>query len=296
MNLLLLKRRKSMFLQQIIQGLAIGSIYGLVALGYVLIWNTWGVLNFSQGDTAMIGAFFILIFYVWLKIPFALAFVLSIAASMAVAYIIERTAFRPLLKADDISKLIATIGIGIFLENLYRVIFGADPIPFPSVFGANSMKLGSVLLVPQNLWILIIGFTLVIILRLFLTKTYMGKSMRATAQDKEAALLMGVSVKSTMSFTFAMACGIGAVAGILVAPIFFITSDMGVMIGLKGFAAAVFGGIESMTGAMFGGIVLGIAENLGAAYISSKYQSAIAFLLMIIILIFKPSGIMGKKS
>lgn len=285
-----------MFLQQIIQGLAIGSIYGLVALGYVLIWNTWGVLNFAQGETAMVGAFFILIFYVWLKIPFIIAFILTIICSMLVAYVIERMAFRPLLKSDDISKLIATIGIGIFLRNLYRVIFGADPFSIPSVFGSKSLNLGKVILVPQNLWIMAIGIVLVFLLRLFLTKTYLGKSMRATAQDKEASLLMGVNVKSTMSFTFAMACGIGAVAGILIGPIFFVTSDMGVMVGLKGFAAAVFGGIESMSGAMIGGLVLGIMENLGAAYISSQYQSSIGFLLMIVVLIFKPAGIMGKKS
>jgi len=284
-----------MFVQQIIQGLAIGSVYGLVALGYVLIWNAWGVLNFAQGETATIGAFFVLIFYVWLKIPFILASILGILASMVVAYIIERLAYRPLIKADDTIKIIATIGVGIFLRNLYRVIFGADPFPFPTVFGDTPFQIGKLIIVPQNLWIMGIGFTLVLLLNLFLNRTYMGKSMRATAQDKEAARLMGINVKSTMSLTFALACGMGGIAGILIAPLFFVMADMGVMVGLKGFAVAVFGGIESMSGAMVGGLILGISENLGAAYISSGYQSAIAFILMIVVLIVKPSGIMGKR-
>lgn len=284
-----------MFLQQIIQGLAIGSIYGLVALGYVLIWNAWGILNFAQGETAMIGAFFVLMFYAWLKIPFVLAFILAILASMVVAYLIERAAYRPLIKADDTRRLIATIGIGIFLRNIYRVIFGADPFPFPTVFGDKPFEVGKLLIVPQNLWVTGIGIVLVFLLRLFLTRTYIGKSMRATAQDKETARLMGIKVKSTMSLTFALACGMGAIAGILIAPIYFVMADMGVMIGQKGFAVAILGGIESMSGAMVGGILLGIIENLGAAYISSGYQSAIAFLLLIIVLIFKPSGIMGRR-
>lgn len=284
-----------MFLQQIIQGLAIGSVYGLIALGYVLIWNTWGVLNFAQGETVTIGAFFILIFYMWLDLPFIVAFILSILASMILAYIIERLSYRPLINKQSTIRVIATIGVGIFIRNLYRVIFGADPFPFPTIFGDEPFLVGKVLIVPQNLWIMGIGFGLVILLNFFLTRTYIGKAMRATSQDKEAAALMGINVKQTMSLTFAFACGIGGVAGVLIAPLYFVMADMGLTMGPKGFSAALLGGIDSMSGAMVGGIILGVIENLAAGYISSGYQSAIAFIILIIVLIFKPTGIMGRK-
>jgi branched-chain amino acid transport system permease protein len=284
-----------MFQQQLIQGLAIGSVYGLIGIGYVLIWNAWGVLNFAQGEIAMIGAFSVLMIHVWLGIPILLAFPLAILLSMAIGYFIEITSFRPLVKADNTRKLIATIGIGIFLRNLYRVIFGADPYPFPTIFGDTPFQVGKLLIIPQNIWSLAIGFGLVVLLGLFLKGTTMGKSMRATAQDREAALLMGINVKGSLSMTFILASGLGAIAGMLMAPMYFVMADMGVMMGPKGFAVAVLGGLESMTGAMIGGIVLGILESLGAAYISSAYQSAIAFFVLFIVLVFKPSGIMGSK-
>ena len=284
-----------MLIQQIIQGLAIGSVYGLIALGYVLIWNTWGVLNFAQGETVTIGAFFILIFYVWLDLPFIVAFILAVVSCMVAAYIIERLSYRPIINKQSTIRVIATIGVGIFVRNLYRFIFGADPFPFPTIFGDEPFLLGGVMIVPQNLWIMGIGFGLVLLLNFFLTRTYIGKAMRATSQDREAAALMGINVKQTMSLTFAFACGIGGIAGVLIAPLYFVMADMGVTMGPKGFSAALLGGIESMSGAMVGGLILGVIEALAAGYISSAYQSAIAFVILIIVLIFKPTGIMGKK-
>ncbi len=284
-----------MFFQQIIQGLAIGSVYGLIALGYVLIWNTWGILNFAQGETVTIGAFFILIFYIWLDLPFIVAFILSVLACMLVAYIIERLAYRPIIHKQSVIRVIATIGVGIFIRNLYRFIFGADPYPFPTIFGDQPFEFAGVTIVPQNIWIMCIGFALVILLNLFLTRTYIGKAMRATSQDREAAALMGINVKQTMSLTFAFACGIGGIAGILIAPLYFVMADMGVPMGPKGFSAALLGGIDHMGGAMVGGIILGIIEALTAGYLSSQYQSAISFIVLILVLVFKPSGIMGKK-
>ncbi len=283
-----------MLIQQLIQGLAIGSVYGLIAIGYVLIWNARGVLNLAQGDIAMVGAFMILIFRQWMGLPYILAFPLAILASMLVGYLIDLTAFRPLSNASDTSKLIVTIGVAIFLRNLFRYIFGSDPYLFPSIFGEDPVYIGNFIVIPQNIWTTVIGFALVVLLSLFLSKTTMGKSMRATAQDKEAAALMGINVNHTLTLTFLIASALGAIAGMLLAPMYFVKSELGATYGTKGYAAAVLGGLTSMPGGMVGGIVLGILECLAGAYISSAWQSAIAFLVLFCTLIIKPSGLFGK--
>ena len=282
-------------LQQLIQGLSLGSIYGLVALGYVLIYQAWGVLNFAQGEVCAIGAFSLLVLHVELGMPVILAMPLAIIVSMIVGYIIEFLSFRPLENAKDMSKLIATIGVSICVRNLLRVIFGADAFAFPSIFGDKPFHVGGLILVPQNLWNTVFGFGLVILLNLFLKKTRVGKSMRATAQDKEAARLMGVNVRASLTGTFVIASAIGAIAGMLLAPVYLFNANIGATIGTKGYAAAVLGGLDFASGAMVGGIILGIAECLAVAFGSSAYQSAIAYIVLFLVLILKPSGIMSKK-
>lgn len=282
-------------LQQLIQGLSLGSIYGLVALGYVLIYQAWGVLNFAQGEVCAIGAFSLLVLHVELGMPIILAMPLAIVVSMIVGYIIEFLSFRPLENAKDMSKLIATIGVSICVRNLLRVIFGADAFAFPSIFGDKPFHVGGLILVPQNLWNTVFGFGLVILLNLFLKKTRVGKSMRATAQDKEAARLMGINVRASLTGTFVIASAIGAVAGMLLAPVYLFNANIGATIGTKGYAAAVLGGLDFASGAMVGGIILGIAECLAVAFGSSAYQSAIAYIVLFLVLILKPSGIMSKK-
>ena len=282
-------------LQQLIQGLSLGSIYGLVALGYVLIYQAWGVLNFAQGEVCAIGAFSLLVLHVELGMPIILAMPLAIVVSMIVGYIIEFLSFRPLENAKDMSKLIATIGVSICVRNLLRVIFGADAFACPSKFGDKPIQVGGLILVPQNLWNTVFGFGLVILLNLFLKKTRVGKSMRATAQDKEAARLMGINVRASLTGTFVIASAIGAVAGMLLAPVYLFNASIGATIGTKGYAAAVLGGLDFASGAMVGGIILGIAECLAVAFGSSAYQSAIAYIVLFLVLILKPSGIMSKK-
>lgn len=283
------------FLQQLIQGMAIGSMYGLIAIGYVLIYNAWGVLNFAQGDMVMVGAFSLLVTYVFWGLPFIFAFPLAILFCIIIGYFIEFTAFRPLIDASNERRLIATIGIGIFLRNLVRVIFGADAYAFPSFLGGKPVKLGELTIVPQNIWNIVIGFALVIMLTLFLKKTRMGKAMRATAQDRDAARLMGINVKRSMSSTFILASVLGGFAGMLMAPVYYVIASLGTAMGTKGFAAALLGGVTSNSGSMIGGIILGILESLGAGFLSSEWQSAIAFLVLFLVIIFKPSGILGKK-
>jgi len=283
------------FLQQLIQGLALGTVYGLIAIGYVLIYNTWGVLNFAQGDMVMVGAFAILVTNQMLGIPLYLALPLAILLCMVIGYFIELVAFRPLIDASNQRRLIATIGIGIFLRNTVQQFFGADAYHFPTIFGDKPFTIGGLILVPQNLWNMAIGIILVVGLMFFLKKTKLGKAMRATAQDREAARLMGINVKRCMSTTFIMASVLGGIAGILLSPVYDVIATMGETYGNKGFSAALLGSITSNAGSMIGGVTLGVLEGMAAAYGNASWQSAIAFLILFLVLIIKPTGILGKK-
>ncbi len=282
------------FIQQIIQGIAMGSLYGLIAIGYVLIYNAWGVLNFAQGDMVMIGAFAILVTHIFWGLPIIPAFVVAIVICAIVGYFVELTAFRPLINSSNTRRLIATIGVGIFLRNLVRVIFGADPYPFPSIFGNTPVKIGTLTIIPQNIWNTVIGFLLVILLSVFLKNTRLGKSMRATAQDREAARLMGINVKRSMSLTFIISSVLGGFAGMLISPVYFVIPTLGTSLGNKGFSSALLGGITSNPGSMIGGITLGILEST-SANLSSSIQASIAYIVLFIVLIFLPNGLLGKK-
>lgn len=282
------------FIQQIIQGIAMGSLYGLIAIGYVLIYNAWGVLNFAQGDMVMIGAFAILVTHIFWGLPIIPAFVVAIVICAIVGYFVELTAFRPLINSSNTRRLIATIGVGIFLRNLVRVIFGADPYPFPSIFGNTPVKIGTLTIIPQNIWNTVIGFMLVILLSVFLKNTRLGKSMRATAQDREAARLMGINVKRSMSLTFIISSVLGGFAGMLISPVYFVIPTLGTSLGNKGFSSALLGGITSNPGSMIGGITLGILEST-SANLSGSIQASIAYIVLFIVLIFLPNGLLGKK-
>ena len=282
-------------LQQLIQGLSLGSIYGLVALGYVLIYQAWGVMNFAQGEVCAIGAFSLLVLHAELGMPVYAAMPVAVLVSMLVGYVIEFLSFRPLENANGTTRLIATIGVSICVRNILRMIFGADYFSFPTIFGDTPFQVGELILVPQNLWNTAIGFALVALLNLFLKKTRIGKSMRATAQDKEAARLMGINVRASLTGTFVIASALGAIAGMLIAPVYLFNFNIGATIGTKGYAAAVLGGLDFASGAMTGGIILGIAECLAVVFGSSEYQSAIAYIVLFLVLILKPSEIMSKK-
>lgn len=283
-----------LFLQQIIQGIAMGSLYGLIAIGYVLIYNAWGVLNFAQGDMVMIGAFAILVTHIFWGLPILLALLVAIVICAVVGFFVEVTAFRPLINSSNTRRLIATIGVGIFLRNLVRVIFGADPYPFPSIFGNTPMKIGTLTIIPQNIWNTVIGFLLVILLSVFLKNTRLGKSMRATAQDREAARLMGINVKRSMSLTFIISSVLGGFAGMLISPVYFVIPTLGTSLGNKGFSSALLGGITSNPGSMIGGITLGVLEST-SANLSGSIQASIAYIVLFIVLIFLPNGLLGKK-
>ena len=283
------------FIQQLIMGTALGSIYGILAIGFVLIYNTWGVLNFAQGDMVMVGGFTVLIAHIMWGLPMIIAIPVALIMCAIIGFIIEVCAFRPLINAENQRRLIATIGVGIALRNLAQQLFGGDAYTFPSIFGNYLIRIGNIVIVQHDIWNTVVGFLLVIGLMLFLKATTIGKAMRATAQDREAARLMGINVKKCMSLTFILASVLGGFAGILLAPKYYVLASLGLTFGNRGFASAMLGGISSNAGSMIGGIALGIMENLAATYGSSSWQMAIAFIVLFAVLVIKPTGIMGKK-
>jgi branched-chain amino acid transport system permease protein len=281
--------------QTLISGLANGAIYGLVALGFVLLVNAVNILNFAQGEFVMLGAFLVYTFGVVLHLPFAAAFILVVGAAALIGIVFERIAYRPIRQGDNATFLVATIAASVLIRNVAQNIWGTVPFAYNEPFGRSVLKFGDLQVLPQHLFIF--GFTLLLVglLWFFFFKTRLGKLMRATAQDRQTARLLGIRVARIGTITFMMAAAIGALAGVLVAPIYFVNLDMGFSIGLKAFVASIIGGWGSVPGAIVGGVLLGLVEQLATAYISSAYKDAFAFLVLIFFLIFLPRGVFGEK-
>ena len=285
-----------MFIQQLVNGIVLGSTYALIALGYTMVYGIIELINFAHGEIYMFGAFAGMILVTIYQVPFPLAFFLAMALASLLGITVEFFAYRPLRRSSRLAALISAIGASIFLQNLALLIMGARPYSFPSPFAAKVYKTSFFTISRVELIILIISFFLMLALTFLIQKTKVGIAMRATAQDKDTASLMGININKVISITFAVGSALGAAAGVMVG-IYFrtVTPTMGLMPGLKGFVAAVLGGIGSIPGAMLGGLLLGIAEVMGAAYISSQYRDAVAFTILIIVLLFKPSGLIGKS-
>ena len=291
-----MKINASDILQVIAGGLAVGSVYALVALGFTIISNALHLINFAQGDMYMLGAVFGFTFFVGLHMPY---FIALIAAALVVALVgvcIERTIFRPLRNSPQLNMVIATVGISITIRAVAQNIWGSQAMAFPEVFGSTPVKIGPIAIMPDYFWILGIALAAIVLLQLFFKKTLTGRAMQATAQNRNAASMMGINVFKSDSLAAAISAGLGAIGGVLVGPIFFVETTMGAMAALKGFAAAVLGGFGSVPGAIVGGVVLGLAENLSATFISSTYRDAVAFVILVVVLIFRPNGILGKKA
>lgn len=287
-----------LFIQQLINGLNTGSIYALVAIGYTMVYGIIRLINFAHGEVMMFGAYFAFIFAYMM--PFDLPFIMIIVISMIFAalmgMLIERIAYKKLRTAPRISALITAIGMSLFLQNLAQLIFGATPkVMHPLVSTEPIVLFGFDI---SLLTIITIGLSIffMVVLTLFVHKTKPGKAMRAVSQDKEAAILMGININRIISLTFALGSALGALGGVFYAMQYSnIGPTLGVMPGLKAFIAAVFGGIGNIGGAMLGGYLIGIIETMVKAYISSKWVDAIVFGLLIVILLFKPSGLLGKN-
>lgn len=285
----------SQFIMQIINGLNAGSIYALIALGYSMVYGIAKLINFAHGDIIMVGAYVCYFSLVTFNLPLPLALVLSIVISIVLGVIIERVAYRPLRKASKISLLITAIGTSYLLQSLAQLFFTANPRPFPQIITLPALELGGVSISANYYVTFIISVILMVVLNIFVKKTKTGKAMRAVSEDQGAAVLMGINIDSTIAITFAIGSGLAAVAGILYCASYPVVSPyIGSLPGIKAFIAAVLGGIGSIPGAVLGGFILGIIEALTKAYISSQISDAIVFTFLIVMLVFKPSGILGK--
>lgn len=284
------------FMQQLINGLSLGSIYALIALGYTMVYGIIRLINFAHGDIYMVGAYVAFFATTIWKLSFLPALLLAMVMAGIFGILIERLAYRPLRNAPRIAALITAIGVSLLLENGGILILSPQPRTFPKVFPEQIYNYGGIIINSQQIVILAVAVFLMIILTYIVQKTMVGKAMRAASFDLDAARLMGINVDGVISVTFAIGSGLAAAAGVLVG-IYYNSIDplMGVMPGLKAFVAAVLGGIGIIPGAMLGGIILGVTEALVSGFFSSTYRDAVAFAILIIILLVKPAGILGKN-
>jgi len=279
-----------------LSGLTTGSTYALVAIGFSLIHNATGIVNFAQGEFVMLGGMFMITFYSLLRLPMALAFVLTIICVAAIGFLLERGPINRARSKEILILVMVTVGASISIKGLSMMIWGKNPMTLPPFSGENPLIFLGAAIMPQSIWIFGITLLVVIALSYFFRGTMTGKAMRAVAASRKTALLSGISVDRMILLSFTLSGALGAAAGIILTPITTTSYDMGVMMGLKGFSAAILGGYGSMPGAVIGGLLLGVLESLGAGLISSEYKDALAFLILLIVLFFKPTGILGKGS
>jgi branched-chain amino acid transport system permease protein len=282
-------------MQVLFSGLALGSIYALVALGFVLIIRATNVVNFAQGDFAMLGAYAMVTFFTILHLPYWLALILAIIAMGVIGMIFNYGVYYPLRNRSFLPVLISTLGASIFLQNTVLAVYGPQPMPLDKVINVQGYQVGGVFLDSQYLVIVFVTIVAVAFQYFFFEHTMLGKKLQATSQDKEMARLLGIPVAWMIAITFIYSATLGGLAGILVGPVLFVSIGMGSTIALKAFAATIIGGFGDVKGAIVGGILLGIAESFAAAYISVPYKDAFAFLLLFIFLLFRPQGIFGEK-
>ena len=285
------------FLQQIVNGVSLGSIYALIALGYTMVYGIIKLINFAHGEVYMIGAF------VGYAIPrltglgFFPALIISMAACALLGFTIEKIAYKPLRHSSRITVLITAIGVSLFLQYTMMFFVGAESRAYPNILDKVFFNLKGVIINSQQIYIVLTTVVLMLLLQFIIKNTKQGKAMRAVSADRDAAQLMGIDVNNTISFTFLLGSALAGAAGVLVG-IYYNSIDplMGIMPGLKAFVAAVFGGIGNIPGAMIGGLAIGIIETMVAGYVNSMYRDAAVFALLILVLIIKPSGLLGRPS
>lgn len=286
------------FLDYLINGISLGSIYAVIALGYTLVYGIAKMLNFAHGDVIMVGGYAVFTAMVTWGWSSWLAMLFAIVVCTVLGITIEKVAYKPLRKANSLSVLITAIGVSYFLQNMALLIFEEKPKVFTSVVNIPKISLfdGKIVIKGETTAAILVSIVIVVGLSLFINHTQKGRAMLAVSEDKDAAQLMGINVNSTISLTFAIGSGLAAVAGMLLCSSYpTLTNTTGAMPGIKAFVAAVFGGIGSIPGAMIGGILIGVIEILGRAYISPQLADAMVFAVLILVLMIKPTGILGKK-
>jgi branched-chain amino acid transport system permease protein len=291
----------STFLQQLVNGLSLGSIYALIALGYTMVYGVLRLINFAHGDVYMLGAYAGYFLSRKLRgeepslVSAILVMVGAMAACAVVGIVIERFAYRPVRRASRLTLLITAIGVSLFIENGAQLVFGPDPKFFPSVAPRSDFRLGNVRITSEQLTVIVVSFLLMLALRFFILKTRTGKAMRAVSFSLDAAKLMGISTDAIIAATFALGSALAAAAGVLIGmQIPKIDPLMGILYGLKAFIAAVLGGIGNIPGAVLGGLLIGTSEVMVVGYLSSTYRDAIAFGILILVLLLRPQGILGR--
>ena len=284
------------FLDNLINGLSLGSIYAIIALGYTMVYGIAKMLNFAHGDVIMIGAYIAFCGLQYWGMPPVVSILVSMAVCTVLGITIEGLAYRPLRQAASLAVLITAIGMSYLLQNLALMIWGANPKAFPTTFINNStLWIGKLRIASATVYTIAANIIIMVSLTLFTAKTKMGKAMRCVSEDRGAAELMGINVNRTISVTFAIGSALAAIAGVLLCSSYpILQPTTGSMPGIKAFTAAVFGGIGSIPGAMLGGILLGVIEIFGKAYISTELGDAIVFGVLIIVLLVKPTGLLGK--
>ncbi len=286
------------FISYLLSGISLGSIYAIIALGYTMVYGIAKMLNFAHGDVIMVGGYVSFMAMSSAGLPALPAILLSVLVCTALGVVIERIAYKPLRGANSLAVLITAIGVSYLLQNLSLLIFGANPKSFSSVVPLPALSLagGKLTISGETLTAILACVIVMISLTAFINKTRAGQAMLAVSEDKGAATLMGVNVNSTIALTFAIGSALAALAGVLLCSAYpTLTPTTGAMPGIKAFVAAVLGGIGSIPGALIGGLLLGVLENLSKAYISSKLSDAIVFSVLIIVLVVKPTGILGRK-
>ena len=286
------------FITNLINGVSLGSIYAVIALGYTMVYGIAKMLNFAHGDVIMVGAYIVFALTSYAGVNPYLALVNSMAACTLLGMAIERFAYKPLRGASPLAVLITAIGVSYFLQNMALLIFGSQAKSFTSIVNLSALTLagGKITISAETIVTIIVSLIIMVSLTLFVNKTKPGRAMLAVSEDKGAAQLMGVNVNATISLTFAIGSGLAAVAGVLLCSAYpTLSSQTGAMPGIKAFVAAVLGGIGSIPGAVIGGVLIGVIEILSRSYISSQMADAIVFAVLIIVLLVKPTGILGKK-
>jgi branched-chain amino acid transport system permease protein len=282
------------FIQYVINGLIIGGAYALIGIGLTLVLGIMNVVNFAHGEMYMLGAYFLFTFFSKMGINFFLSMLLAILAVMGVGFIFEKGILKPLRGRSIDTVMLSMIGLSMFMQNIAMLIWTPVPESIKSPLPMTTYTLGGLYFLPQRILVIAAALLLVLLTHLLLKKTKVGKAMRATFQDLEAASLMGIKIDRIYSFTFVLGAGLAAAAGALLGPIFTVHPYIGNLANLKAFAIVIIGGLGSFTGAVTAGLLLGVFESLGAAYVSSGYQDAVGFILLILILIKRPTGLFGK--
>lgn len=285
------------FFQQLVNGFSLGSIYALIALGYTMVYGIIKLINFAHGDVYMVGAYVGFAVTTYTTLGFIPALIIAMVACAVLGMSIEKIAYKPLRNSTRIAVLITAIGMSLLLEYVMMYFVGAEVKSYPKLLSTGVLRIGNIIISMQQIYIILTAIVLMVILQYIVKKTKVGKAMRAVSADPDAAQLMGIKVDNTISFTFAIGSALAGAGGVLVG-IYYNSIDplMGMMPGLKAFVAAVFGGIGSIPGAMIGGLSIGMLETLVSGYGLSMYRDAAVFAFLIIILILKPSGLLGKNT